>query len=422
VSLFRAPSIAIFVTGFAVVTLSAFGVDRALALALARDRSEEWRRAARYLWLCVGALALLALLAASGALSSLWTGMVYRDLSPEGARALEAAQPLFVRGATLAAALAAATAGSWWALRKGLLGPTGLVTLLGVFVMVDLGRVDDPFIQLQDFQAFARADANIQFLLERSDAREPQRVFSMLRQGQDVRPGIFGLELAAGHHPNDLARYRALIGMVGSGIPRNLGHPNVRSILAVRWILWPEYQLGPIQGLERVSGTNPAAGPLVGLYSSPDGLPMARLVTDVAVVPEESAVEYILSPEFDPVRQVVLPEPAPLALDGEPPQGEVIWEERSPNRARLSVETDRPALLVVAENWYPAWKARVSGEEAPVLRANHTLRAVPIPAGRHEVEFRYESGVLQAGLILSLSSLALLGIVALVSLRVSKRE
>ena len=81
-----------------------------------------------------------------------------------------------------------------------------------------------PFIQTLDFQAWAGADANIQYLQEQNESQDPFRVLAMggNNDGQDVKPGMYGLELVAGHHPNDLARYRELIGMVGSGIPSNL--------------------------------------------------------------------------------------------------------------------------------------------------------------------------------------------------------
>ena len=42
----------------------------------------------------------------------------------------------------------------------------------------------------------------------------------------------------------------------------------------------------------------------------------------------------------------------------------------------------------------------------PVLRANHSLRAVPITAGEHTVEFYYESDELRWSLVLTLLSLA----------------
>ena len=72
----------------------------------------------------------------------------------------------------------------------------------------------------------------------------------------------------------------------------------------------------------------------------------------------------------------------------------------------LQVRADKPALLVFAENWYPAWKARVGGTDTPVLRANHSLRAVAVPAGENEVEMYFDAGTLRGPLLLSLLSLA----------------
>ncbi len=48
----------------------------------------------------------------------------------------------------------------------------------------------------------------------------------------------------------------------------------------------------------------------------------------------------------------------------------------------------------------------MDGQAAPVLRANGKHRAVPVPAGRHEVVLRYEPPGL--GLGVALTALALL--------------
>ncbi len=138
------------------------------------------------------------------------------------------------------------------------------------------------------------------------------------------------------------------------------------------------------------------------------GLPRARLVASAVVKSDDEAVAYMLSDAFDPEREVVLPEPPPTALDGGPVSGEVRWLERTPNHLRLSVTSDRPALLVVADNWFPAWHASVDGAEAPILRAYYTLRAVPVGAGTHDVEMWYHSGLLMQSLALSLVTIVLL--------------
>jgi len=69
----------------------------------------------------------------------------------------------------------------------------------------------------------------------------------------------------------------------------------------------------------------------------------------------------------------------------------------------------------VTENFYPAWRARIDGRPAALVRANFTLRAIPIPAGRHEVEFSYRSDLFRWSLALSAAAAAVLLAVWLVS-------
>jgi hypothetical protein len=142
------------------------------------------------------------------------------------------------------------------------------------------------------------------------------------------------------------------------------------------------------------------------LYEIPT-LPRARLVGEAVVLSDDEAVSYILSPDFRPGEEVVLSEEPPILLPGAPVEGEVRWEETGINRLRLRVRSENPALLVLAENWYPAWKARVGGEAAPVLVANHALRAVPVPSGESDVELYFDRGTLGGPFLISLVCLAL---------------
>jgi hypothetical protein len=412
IRLFRAPSQAMFLFGFAVATLAALGVDRVLR---AGDESGagSGKHVYRVLWGGAGVMLLLALLAASGTLTSVWTSVLYSDLDASNATALEALRPFLVRGAFVSAVLAAALAALAWAHGRLLLAPAGLVAGIALLVAVGQLRVDASFVQTKDFQEWARPDPNLQALLDREQgSAEPYRLLSFVQGGQDVRPAMYGIELAAGHHPNDLSRYRELIGMVGSGFPDNLVNPNVRRLLNVRYILWPDWQLGPVGDQGVLARTTQQGGEPYETLLADAGLPRARLVAAATVKSDQEAVRYMLSQAFDPAAEVVLADAPPVALDGGPVSGEVRWEERSPNRLRLSVTSDRPALLVVADNWFPAWKATVNGAEAPVLRAYHTLRAVPVPAGASTVEMSYRSRTLILSLWLSvvaLSALAGLG-------------
>jgi hypothetical protein len=423
IRLFRAPDQVMFLFAFSACTLAALGVDRLLA----RDDAEG-RSTMRGLWIWTGVLGLLALFAASGGLTSFWTGAFYADVDAGRLERLAALEPFIVRGAWATFLFALAATGAVWAHRARHVPSAALVGILVAIVAADEFRISSGFIRTIDFHQWSAPDPNMQAVLRDAESiDEPYRLLSFAQQGQDVRPALHGIEIAGGHHPNDLSRYRELIGMVGSGLPENLLDDDIRRLLNVRYVLWPDVEARMIVALTEdpaliegfaqsvsampiLSRTALQGGtPYQTVLQDTAGLPRARLVGAATVKSDEEAVAYMLSDAFDPMREAVLAEAPPIDLDGAEPAGTVSWQSRTPNELVLSVSTERPALLVVADNWFPAWHARVDGEEAPVLRAYHTLRAVPVPAGAHEVVMRYRSSVVTASLWVSLTLLVSLG-------------
>ncbi|HEX4458631.1 MAG TPA: YfhO family protein, partial [Polyangia bacterium] len=73
----------------------------------------------------------------------------------------------------------------------------------------------------------------------------------------------------------------------------------------------------------------------------------------------------------------------------------------TPERLRLRCRSDRMSFAVVADSWFPGWTARVDGQRAPIVRANLAMRAVPLPAGEHEVTLVYRPAHLGLGFVMS---------------------
>jgi hypothetical protein len=63
---------------------------------------------------------------------------------------------------------------------------------------------------------------------------------------------------------------------------------------------------------------------------------------------------------------------------------------REPGRWRLTVDGATPALVVVAEAWFPGWEARVDGAKAPVVEADGGFIGVPVDAGAHVVTLEFQ--------------------------------
>jgi hypothetical protein len=141
-------------------------------------------------------------------------------------------------------------------------------------------------------------------------------------------------------------------------------------------------------------------------------------VGNVEVAPDSQAILRLLGSDFPMRTTALLPEPLPAGIEvAADPQGEVTWSERQADHYTLRVRTDRPALLVISDNWYPAWHAQVDGESVPLLRANYSFRALPVPAGEHDVRLQFRSPTLRASAGFSIIVLVVLCGIALTGLR-----
>jgi hypothetical protein len=129
------------------------------------------------------------------------------------------------------------------------------------------------------------------------------------------------------------------------------------------------------------------------IYRNTRSLPRSFMVYDVVIAGGDiSALNKARSSRFSPRHQVVLKEEEiPLFAAGESPasEGSVRVVARRPNHLSFEVSTASAGYLFVSEMWMPGWTAHVDGEAQPVLQANYTFRAVPIPAGDHKVEMVY---------------------------------
>ncbi|MBA2276896.1 MAG: YfhO family protein [Chloroflexia bacterium] len=148
----------------------------------------------------------------------------------------------------------------------------------------------------------------------------------------------------------------------------------------------------------------------VRVLENPDALPRAWLVHEARRVERGEALPLLASGAVDPRREALL-EASPPVLERveNPAKDEVAMTAYEPEALRLRTMSEAPSLLMLSESYDPNWRAYVDGERVDLYVADHALRAVPVPAGVHEVELRYESRTLALGMAISGGTALLFG-------------
>ena len=146
----------------------------------------------------------------------------------------------------------------------------------------------------------------------------------------------------------------------------------------------------------------------VEIYANPRALPRAFLASGLAPASgPDDALRQLLAPDLDPRRTVIVEsEPAlrAAAATGDPP-GEARITAYQDERVVVQAQTAAPAWLVLADSFDPDWTATRNGEPVEILPADGLFRAVPLPPGASQVEFRYRPRAFRLGAAIGAASL-----------------
>ncbi len=156
--------------------------------------------------------------------------------------------------------------------------------------------------------------------------------------------------------------------------------------------------------------------PRYAVYENTRVLPRAFIVPHAVPLPARTDVMAALrSADFRDTVFVEGYEPPAGRAPASTPFHPATVEEYTPNRVRVRVGGHAPGWLVLADAWYPGWVCTVDGAAVPVYRADYLFRAVPVPAGTHEVTFRFDPPSYRVGRRISLLALALVAAVGLLA-------
>jgi hypothetical protein len=177
------------------------------------------------------------------------------------------------------------------------------------------------------------------------------------------------------------------------------GEPRYRMLLAINYAI-ARKPSRPDQA-EVFQGTSG-----IKIFANPGAFPRVRIVHAAVGAPDEDAViSTVVNPATDLQRTVVVRGVPPVleTCDG----GDVQVVRYRTTSVALRVTTPCKSMVLVADTWFPGWKASVDGKPAQIYAAYDIVRGVVVDAGQHEVVMRYRPSSVFAGMLLAFMGILL---------------
>ena len=152
-------------------------------------------------------------------------------------------------------------------------------------------------------------------------------------------------------------------------------------------------------------------------------------VGEVDVADLSKAAEAVADPRFDPRRLLIVPGDAAVGRDSIPqlpPPVDIPVTIRESRAGRIELQLEQPtadsAFVFIAENYFPDWHATVDGRAAPVVRAQVSLMAVPVPPGARSVVLEFHSDAYVTGRTITIVAILAVIVLAVATAVLSRRR
>ena len=168
----------------------------------------------------------------------------------------------------------------------------------------------------------------------------------------------------------------------------------------------------PYRDMDLVAGFD-AATPTGEMFFATNPSPRAFVVYGARIVPDFDMAVTALILRHDIRQSALLESPASVSLPetNSVPSTEVQIRHFDPNHIVVDLDTQQDGLLILAEAWYPGWRAKVDERQVTAIPANAWMRAVSITRGHHIVHVYFHQDYLVLGASISFASLAFVGFV-----------
>lgn len=291
----------------------------------------------------------------------------------------------------------AAAFGLLWAWMKNKMAKEWVMYGVAFLILIDMWSVGKQYLNNDNFVSASKSEkpfemsaADQQILQDKSYYRVMNTSVSTFN---DASTSYYHHSIG-GYHGAKLKRYQELIEYQISK-----GNMNVINMLNTKYFIVRDQQSGQPQ-----------------VQMNPGALGPAWAVSDWKIVPDADAEIKALD-SLDTRQIAVIDQRYASVLEGvskgvDSTASVIIKEENGrygPRSLKYEVNGSKKNLVVFSEIFYPeGWNAYIDDRKVPYACANYVLRALPVPAGKHKVEFRFEPAAYYTGEKISLAGSVLL--------------
>ncbi len=299
-------------------------------------------------------------------------------------------------------------AGGLWAFWNNKIKAQYAIVLWVALVMIDMWPVNKKYFNNDNFTSKKEVAVPFQEMPVDKEIKKDKdlyyRVLNLQNPMADARTSFFHKSLG-GYHGAKMKRYNELYiyaiepetRMLIAGFEKPEGIDSVMDHLSVINMLNTKYFIYDL-----------SQPPLPNTHA----LGNAWFVKTAKVV-DSANQEVTAIKSFDPKSTAIVNKSFEKKLAGFSSgsgEGEIKLTEYQPNYLKYEASVNSGSQLAVfSEIYYPkGWKSFIDGKETPHIQADFVLRALVIPAGKHQIEFKFEPSSYYLGNKVSLASSILL--------------
>lgn len=307
--------------------------------------------------------------------------------------------------------------GAGCVLALGRLRPWTATVLVLALVVVDLAYLQTYNVILPSNEAHPPRPPSMAVL-----ARQPRPFrIAAYRKGEVVpstlppnTAALYGLESVEGYDFPPAKRWSAFSSVAlgfGGAPERQLAKDGLTGprLRAYRMVNTRYYVAGPRAVKPVPAFRTVYRGSDATVFEDPEALPRAFVVGSATRLSDKHALEALFNGRLAPKREVAVPPDAP-ATSSRGSYRPATAQEVGPGHIRVRVPPGAAGWLVLANSWSPLWTATVDGHSRKVYPVNVASVGLPVSAGAHTVDFQVSDSDAVRGVVISLVSLVIAGV------------